>query len=104
MLIILVPSCILIGHLQDKYYKDQLVNQGVIVYGKVMELFTKKHKNGKTDYAKFRYQLNDKMWIQEVVNYDHQFELFDSLQILCSNEEPEIFEIKGYIRKKSTTR
>jgi hypothetical protein len=95
LFLILVTCPITFGvyYLQRQYCQKQLKNHGIIAYARVTELFTRKHKNGVTHYAKFEYTINGKIWFQKLVNRQSRFELNDSLKIRCSSEEPEIFEL-----------
>jgi len=100
LILMAAPFCIIVFYMHRNYYQEELKNHGLIVYGEVTGLYKENNKGTDNHYARFKYQVMNKTWIQKVGNNDHELQLYDSLEILCSYEEPEIFEIKAYIRKK----
>ncbi|WP_316788838.1 hypothetical protein [Pedobacter frigoris] len=75
------------------YVEKQLSDHGVTTSGIVTELYIKRGKSSRTPYAIFTYELNGKVWTQEVINKDYSLLSGDTLQLLCSEEDPEIFEV-----------
>lgn len=93
------PIIYFIHVFHEKYCKQQLENYGVEVSAKVTRLFTVKHGRGSSyynrGYAEFEYLVDGKTWKQKTENKDYNLKANDLIQIKCSSEEPEIFEVLG---------
>lgn len=88
-----IPLLYSVVILHSYYVEKQLSDHGVTTSGVVTELYVKVSKNSRTPYAIFTYELNGKVWTQEVKNKDYSLSVDDTLQLLCSEEDPEIFEV-----------
>ncbi len=80
---------------KDKYYDYQLETYPKIVYGQVTGFETTHGKGGTKHYATFCYLVDDEKFIQRVGNNDFYFKMDDSLKIIVSSHDPEIFRIIG---------
>lgn len=78
--------------MHKSFVEKQLTNYGVPVQGVVIKLYMQRIKNSSTPYAIFTYKLNNKTWTQEIINRDPFVEIGDTLSLLCSGNDPEIFK------------
>jgi hypothetical protein len=73
-------------------YVQQSINEGRIkVVGTVTELFVRSGKNSQTQYAIFTYQVHNKTWKQITVNRNSLLSLGDTISLICSDKDPEVF-------------
>ena len=97
ILMIFVSTYAVLSSLQEKYMQYQLKENGIIVRGVVVDSYLATGYRGKTYYyAEIEYRYNKSNYRQTVGNYYHTYKYHDSLQILCSSNDPEIFEIIGH--------
>ena len=79
--------------LRDNYLKNEINNYGTKVIGKVSGFEIETHRRGKTDYATFIYEFENKRFVQRIENYDNEYKLNQNLNIKISKRNPEMFEI-----------
>ncbi|RZL06192.1 MAG: hypothetical protein EOO89_24725, partial [Pedobacter sp.] len=91
--ILTFPLVLLIIYCNEAFYNNQLEYYGTVVYGRVIDTYSTNGRNGIHYKAVFKYRLLGKEWLQEVGNDHFLYNEHDSLKILCSSEEPEIFTI-----------
>jgi len=51
-----------------------------------------KFTKSKTPFADFIYRVNGRQWEQKIMNTDNSLVVGDTIKILCSKNDPEIFE------------
>ena len=99
ILVIGGPIIYCIRVLREEYHKQQLQNYGITVSAKVVKLYTVKHGRRNSyynrSYAEFEYQVEGKTWKQKLENKDYNLNVNDQIEIKCSSQEPEIFEVVG---------
>lgn len=92
--IIIISVYSLLSSLQERYMQYQLKQYGIIVKGMVVDSYFSTGYRGKTYYyAEIAYRYNKLNYKQTVGNYYHTYKYHDSVEILCSSNDPEIFEI-----------
>jgi hypothetical protein len=91
---IIAIAVILITYLASKsYLQGELKKNGIVTYGTVIGFEGKEHKTGKSDYAIFKYEFENKEYIQKVITYDYKHKVNQILRLNISSREPNMFEI-----------
>lgn len=85
------PATATVIFLHSVYVDKQLIGHEITANGVVTELYTRKNKNSKTLYAVFSYQVNGKTWTQDMINNDYALDIGDTVRLVCSKLDPEIF-------------
>ena len=80
-------------NLARQYKEDQLTNNGVRVVATVIGFKTSHTRRSVYHYAVFDYSCGQKRYLQKVSNEDDFYRLNDTLQLICSANDPEIFKI-----------
>lgn len=91
MLFVVGPTGALVIFLHSVYINKQLIGHEVTVKGVVTKLYVKTGKNSQTPYAVFSYQVNGKTWTQDMENTGYPLEIGDSVRLVCSKLDPEVF-------------
>lgn len=79
--------------LAQQYRERQLTQNGVPTIATVIG-FKTSHTRGSTyHYAVFEYSCDQKYYLQKVNNDDDFYRLNDTLRMVCSSNDPEIFKI-----------
>ncbi|MEJ7557083.1 MAG: hypothetical protein WKF66_02170 [Pedobacter sp.] len=91
VLVVGVPLLSLVILMHMTYRKHQFAGNKVKVPGVVTELFTRRAKRSHTDYAIFTYQVDHKAFRQIVKNEDNKLYVGDTIIIVCSAADPEVF-------------
>ena len=81
----------LVVFLHSAYVKEQLTGHEVITKGVVTKVYVKRGKKSRIPYALFSYQVNGKSWTQTTKNTDYRLQVGDSLKLMCSKLDPEVF-------------
>lgn len=85
------PIAVLVIILHNVYIDKQLSGHEINTKGVVRELYERRAKKSSTPYALFSYQVNGKTWTQEMINKDNSLEVGDTVKLVCSELDPEIF-------------
>lgn len=93
MVIISIFLIIVMISKKNEYLEDELNKYGTNTIGKVTGFEIETHKSSKTDYATFKYEFENKQFIQRIENYDNEYELNQNLNIKISKINPEMFKI-----------
>jgi hypothetical protein len=88
------PVGIFVFRMHKSFIENQLAEYGVHIQGVVTKLYIQRNKNSQTPYAVFIYKLNNKVWMQEVINRNSSLQVGDTLTLLCAKTDPEIFRIE----------
>lgn len=93
--IVIIGSGIVIGIMikRKNHLKEELNKYGINTVGIVTGYEVEHHRRNKTDYATFKYEFENKQFIQRIENYDDEYKLNQSLNIRISKRSPEMFEI-----------
>lgn len=95
-IITIIPAfCIFYGlYSLHKVYKDyQLKQNGVRVSATIIGFTKSSVKSTTYHYAVFEYLVNKKNYQQKISNDDDFYRSNDSLSLICSSQDPEIFRI-----------
>ena len=79
----------------DSYYNYQLEHFPKTVYGKIVSFETTHGKGGTKHFATFNYIVDKEPFTQRVSNDDFYYKMNDSLKMIVSANDPEIFSIIG---------
>ncbi|WP_316751957.1 hypothetical protein [Pedobacter gandavensis] len=90
-LFVCIPAAGLVIFLHNLFVDSQLFGHELKVDGVVTELYVRHSKNRQTPYAVFSYPANGKIWTQHIVNKEHALMVGDTLTVVCSELDPEIF-------------
>lgn len=92
---VIIGSGIAIGIMikRKNYLKEELNKYGINTAGIVTGFEVEHHRRSKTDYATFKYEFENRQFIQRIENYDDEYKLNQSLNIRISKRSPEMFEI-----------
>lgn len=88
------PVAIFVFKMHESFMEKQLAKYGVPAEGIVTKLYIQRNRNSQTPYAIFTYKLNNKIWMQEVINTNSSLQVGDTLMLLCAKTDPEIFKIE----------
>ena len=88
------PIAIFVFRMHKSFIEKQLAEYGVHAQGLVTKLYIQRNKYSQTPYAVFTYKLNNKVWMQEVINRNSSLQVGDTLTLLCAKTDPEIFKIE----------
>lgn len=91
VLIVGGPAAALVIFLHNFYINKQLLGHELAASGVVKELYVKKSKNSRTLYAVFSYHANGRTWTQNMINEDNPVKIGDTVKLLCSELDPDIF-------------
>lgn len=80
---------------KDSYYDYQLESFSKIVFGQIVSFETTHGKGGTKHFATFNYSVDNEQYTQRVSNNDFYYKMDDSLKIIVSANDPEIFRIIG---------
>ena len=78
---------------KKEYLEGELSKYGNDIVGKVIGFEVENHRRSKTDYATFKYEFENKQFIQRIENYDNEYELNQNLKLKISKRNPEMFKI-----------
>ena len=98
-LFILLPIVLGLIRLKSYYYKHQLESHPLSVYAKIIGFENTSHRTKKRD-ATFQLLYQQKSYTQKISNDDQHYAIGDSLQLIISSEDPEIFRIVGIKRAR----
>lgn len=105
--LILVFALVLFGVLQlhALYREQQLKKYGVISYAKVVEVYKQKRSKRRrfVFYARIEYKIMDKVYYQSIDNKKQLYGVNDTLKIIYSSRDPDIFAIRQLKKWKTTT-
>lgn|GEM_PF-2268171 len=91
MLFIVGPTAALVIFLHNVYVDKQLIGHEITTKGIITKLYVKRGRNSVTPYAVFSYQVNGKTWTQDMKNTEDPLVVGDSVQLVCSELDPEVF-------------
>ena len=92
--LLLVTAFSLLSFLRTNYEGSQLKKYGVIAYGKVLDAYgASEGKSGYFFYASIEYQYGGKIYQQKIRELTYTYRYHDSLTILCSSHDPELFKV-----------
>ena len=88
---VIIAIGIIVGviSLRNNYLTNELNNYGTKVIGKVSGFEIETQRSGKTDYATFKYEFENKHYLQRIENYDNEYKLNQNLNIKISKRNPE---------------
>lgn len=80
------------------YQEQQLKRHGVVSYAKVVEVYVKRrlHKRRSIFLARIEFKINGKAHYQSINNKKQLFGVNDTLKIIYSSRDPDIFAIKQH--------
>lgn len=78
--------------MHSNYVSMQLAKYGVKTTGVVTKLFLRSGRRSSTNYAVFTYKINSKIWTQVIMNEESPLYLGDTLTLICSEKDPEVFK------------
>ncbi len=78
---------------QKKYFEYELKQNGVSLPAKVVGYKNSTSRYGNHVYAVFVYDYHGNSYAQKINNDEDFFRINDSLQLLCSSKDPEMFRI-----------
>ena len=84
--------------LQTIYQYNQLSKFGTTTFGKVIGFETEYKRSGTTHYATLEYNFDNETYNQKIKNNDNSYSINDSVNLLISSKDPELFKLLG-IRK-----
>lgn len=90
-LIIGVPITFLVIIIHNKYVDKLLIGHEVHTSGIVKEVYVDKGRSSSTPYAIFTYRVNGKIWKQKIINTQNLLVVGDSVKLVCSRLDPEVF-------------
>jgi hypothetical protein len=76
-----------------QYYNNQLKDHGVPVNALIVGFAKSSTRNTTFHYAVFTYTYNKRDYLQKIRNNDDFFRIGDSINMICSSDDPEIFRI-----------
>ena len=76
-----------------EYLEEELNKHGINVVGKVIGFEVERHRRTKTEHATFKYEFENKQFIQRIENYDDEYKLNQNLNLKISKRNPEMFKI-----------
>ena len=91
MLFVGLPIAWVVVFFHSAFIESQLKGHEVHVNAIVKELYVRKSRRSVTPYAIFSYQANGRTWIQDMVNSDDPVAQGDTIKLICSKLDPEIF-------------
>jgi hypothetical protein len=94
MVVISMLILLLIYFKQQEVLEEEIKSYGLTTYGKVIG-FEVGFGRSRTKYATFTYTFENKQYIHRIKNYNKQYHLNQSLTLLISKRNPEIFKIMG---------
>lgn len=86
------PICAAVIIMHNSYVEKKLAKKSIHVVGTVTELFVRSGKSSQTPYLIFTYKVHQKTWKQILVNKNRSLKVGDRLNLICSDEDPEIFK------------
>lgn len=81
---------------QVKYTRTMLRKYPVEVTAHITALEAKRHKGAVSHYAIFEYSLDNKQYHQQVSNDDERYVEGDTLSLVVSAKDPEIFAVRKF--------
>ena len=78
---------------KKEYLEDELNKYGQNAAGKVIGFEIGKGRS-KTHYATFKYEFENKQYIQRITDYDDEYKINQILNLKISKRNPEMFAIK----------
>jgi hypothetical protein len=104
MIVPVVVCSFLLITLQKQYVKKELAKNGVEVKGKILDDDVRSRtRRGTRHNAVIWYKYNGAYYKQLINNNAHYFKTGDSLEIVCSSHDPEMFKITGSHRPSLTS-
>ncbi len=88
MVVISIIIIIGISIKRENYLEGELNKNGINRIGKVTGFEIEHYRRSKTDYAIFKYEFENKQFIQRIENYDNEYKLN---QNLCLTKKSRIF-------------
>lgn len=79
--------------LQSMYRSYQLSRFGTTAFAKVIGFESEYRRNGSANYATLQYDFENEIYNQKTENDDGFYQLDDSVKILFSKKDPELFEV-----------
>lgn len=93
MVIISIVLIILMIGKKKEYLEEELNKYGQDAIGKVIGFEVEHHRRSKTDYATFKYEFENKQFIQRIQNRDNEYKLNQKLDLKISKRDPEMFKV-----------
>jgi heme/copper-type cytochrome/quinol oxidase subunit 4 len=93
MVIISIVLIIMMIAKKKEYLEKELKEYGKDVVGRVTGFEVEHHRRSKTDYATFKYEFENKQYIQRIENYDYEYKINQNLNLKISKRNPEMFKI-----------
>ena len=93
ILIVGLPLLVFVILMHNSYVTRQFAGYTINVSGVVTELFIRRGKHSHTDYAMFNYKVDHKTITQIVKNEGNRLVVGDTITILCTTADPEVFRL-----------
>lgn len=91
-----IISCILVFVMiakKKEYLEDELNKYGQVAVGKVIGFEVEHTRRSKFEYATFKYEYENKQFIQKTENFDNEYKIDQILNLKISKRNPEMFKI-----------
>jgi len=96
LLIVLAGVYLILLQMKSAYLNAQLNHYGVAVKAIVVDIKREKSRYGSHDYAIIDYSYAGNDYLQRINDDDRAYKYQDSLRLLCSSRDPEIFRVVGH--------
>ena len=77
---------------KEEYLEEEINNYGINANGNVIGFEIGKGRS-RTHYATFKYEFENKQYIQRIENYDDEYKINQNLNLKISKKNPEMFKI-----------
>ena len=91
-----IIGCILVFVMiakKKEYLEEELNKYGQVAIGKVIGFQVEHTRRSKFDYATFKYEYENKQFIQKTENFDNEYKIGQILNLKISKRNPEMFKI-----------
>ena len=99
ILAFVVPIILGTYTIQFIYQENQFSKYGTSIFGKVIGFESKNNRSSTKYYATLEYNFNNETYNQKIENNNHLYNINDSVSLLISTKDPELFKVIGSIKQ-----